>query len=47
MVTGQAAGAAAALSVKKGKTPRKLQEDIRELQQILLDQGAVLFETKI
>lgn len=47
MVTGQAAGAAAALSVKKGKTPRALQEDIKELQQILLDQGAILFETTV
>jgi hypothetical protein len=46
MVTGQAAGAAAALCVKKGITPRKLEEDVSELQQILLKQGAILYGTR-
>ena len=45
MVTGQAAGVAAALCVKQGKTPRELEKDVSELQKILLEQGAVLFET--
>ncbi len=44
MVTGQAAGVAAALAAKKGIQPRELESDVSELQQILLDQGAVLFE---
>ena len=44
MVTGQAAGAAAALCVKKGVTPRELEaeEYIKELQDILRDQGVIL-----
>lgn len=44
MVTGQAAGAAAALCVKKGVTPRQLEaeEYIKELQDILRDQGVIL-----
>ena len=42
MVTGQAAGAAAALCVKKGISPRKLEEDVSELQKILKEQGAIL-----
>lgn len=46
MVTGQAAGTAAALSVKKGVTPRALQSDIKELQDNLVGQGAILFETR-
>ena len=45
MVTGQAAGAAAALCVKKGMTPRQLEEDVSELQEILVKQGAVLTGT--
>jgi hypothetical protein len=45
MVTGQAAGAAAALCVKKGITPRQLEEDVKELQDILLQQGVVLYGT--
>ena len=45
MVTGQAAGVAAAVCVKKGITPRQLEEDITELQNILLKQGAILFDT--
>ncbi len=43
MVTGQAAGVAAALCARDGKTPRELEEDVSELQKILLEQGAVLF----
>ena len=42
MVTGQAAGVAAALCVKYGKTPRELEADVTELQTILLEQGAIL-----
>lgn len=42
MVTGQAAGAAAALCVKKGISPRKLEEDVSELQKILKEQGAII-----
>jgi len=45
MVTGQAAGVAAAVCVKKGITPRELEEDVTELQNILLKQGAILFGT--
>jgi hypothetical protein len=45
MVTGQAAGVAAAVSAKKGITPRQLEEDVTELQNILLNQGAILFGT--
>ncbi len=40
MAIGQAAGAAAALCVKNGTTPRHL--DVRQLQQTLIDQGAEL-----
>ena len=44
MVTGQAAGAAAALCVKLGVTPRQLEaeEYIKELQNILRNQGVIL-----
>ena len=45
MVTGQAAGVAAALCAKKGITPRQLEEDIAEVQNILVKQGAILFGT--
>ena len=44
MVTGQAAGTAAGLCIQKGITPRELEKDVSQLQQMLLDQGAVLFE---
>lgn len=44
MVTGQAAGMAAGLCVKQNMTPRELEQDVSELQQNLLDQGAILFE---
>jgi hypothetical protein len=46
MVTGQAAGVAAAICARKGITPRQLEEDVSELQDILVKQGAVLFGTK-
>jgi hypothetical protein len=45
MVTGQAAGAAAALCVKKNITPRQLENQVKDLQDILVKQGAILFET--
>ena len=43
MVTGQAAGVAAALCARDGKTPRELEKDVSELQKKLLDQGAILY----
>lgn len=43
MVTGQAAGVAAALCARDNKTPRMLENDVSELQKILLDQGAILY----
>jgi hypothetical protein len=45
MVTGQAAGVAAAVCSRKGLTPRQLEQDVSELQDILLKQGAILFGT--
>jgi hypothetical protein len=45
MVTGQAAGVAAALCAKKNVTPRILEADVTELQRILVDQGAILTGT--
>ncbi len=42
MITGQAAGVAAALCARDGKTPRELEKDVSELQKILLEQGAIL-----
>jgi len=45
MVTGQAAGVAAALCTKKNITPRQLEEDVSELQKILVKQGAILYGT--
>jgi hypothetical protein len=45
MVTGQAAGVAAAVCAKKGVTPRGLEEDVTELQEILVKQGAILYGT--
>lgn len=41
MATGEAAGAASALSIRLGVTPRNV--DIAQLQKILLNQGALLF----
>jgi hypothetical protein len=46
MASGQAAGIAAALCAKKGITPRQLEQDVSELQDILVNQGAILFGTK-
>jgi len=45
MVTGQAAGVAAAICARKGLTPRQLEADVSELQEILLKQGAILYGT--
>jgi hypothetical protein len=45
MVTGQAAGVAAAVCAKKGITPRQLEADVSEVQDILVKQGAILFGT--
>jgi len=42
LVTGQAAGVAAALCAKRGVTPRELEADVSELQEILRGQGAIL-----
>ncbi|MCL1896255.1 MAG: FAD-dependent oxidoreductase [Clostridiales bacterium] len=43
MVTGQAAGVAAAICARTGKTPRDLENDYGELQKTLLEQDAILF----
>lgn len=43
MVTGQAAGVAAALCVRGNKTPRELEKDVSQLQKILQEQGAILY----
>lgn len=45
MVTGQGAGVAAAICAKKDLTPRQLEQDLTEVQNILVEQGAVLFGT--
>jgi hypothetical protein len=45
MVTGQAAGVAAALCAKNNITPRMLEADVSELQRILVAQGAILTGT--
>jgi hypothetical protein len=45
IVTGQAAGTAAALSVKMGITPRQLEKDFSKLQDALLKQGVILYGT--
>jgi hypothetical protein len=45
MVSGQAAGVAAALCAKKNITPRMLEADVSELQRILVAQGAILTGT--
>ena len=45
MVTGQAAGVAAAVCAKKGVTPRQLEKDVSEVQDILQKQGAILYGT--
>jgi hypothetical protein len=45
MVTGQAAGVAAAVCARKGITPRQLEQDVSELQDILVKQGVILYGT--
>jgi len=45
IVTGQAAGVAAALCVKSGITPRELEKDVKKLQEVLLQQGVILYGT--
>lgn len=45
MVWGQAAGIAAALCAKKGLSPRQMEKDVKELQDILVKQGAILTGT--
>lgn len=45
IVTGQAAGCAAAVSVKEGITPRELEDHVKDLQKVLLKQGAILYGT--
>jgi len=47
MVTGQAAGTAAGLCIKKGITPREMEKDVTDLQKFLVDQGAILFECPV
>ena len=44
-VTGQAAGCAAAICAKKNITPRQLEENVKELQELLLEQKAILYGT--
>ncbi|MDR2433757.1 MAG: FAD-dependent oxidoreductase [Treponema sp.] len=46
IVTGQAAGAAAALCAKKGITPREMEKDVSELQDVLRKQDVILDGTK-
>jgi hypothetical protein len=46
MATGQAGGVAAAICARKDISPRQLEADVSELQDILGKQGAVLFGTK-
>jgi hypothetical protein len=43
IITGQAAGVAAALCSQYGITPRELEKDVSELQKILQQQGAILY----
>jgi hypothetical protein len=45
MVTGQAAGVAAALCAMQNITPRELEKDVSKLQEILVKQGAILHGT--
>lgn len=42
MIWGQAAGTAAAVCVRNGKTPRELEADVSEVQDILRKNGAIL-----
>lgn len=43
IVTGQAAGTAAALCIRMGVTPRQLEKDVKKLQEALLQQGVILY----
>jgi len=43
IVTGQAAGTAAALCIRIGVTPRQLEKDVKKLQEALLQQGVILY----
>ncbi len=45
LATGQAAGIAAALCARKNIAPRQLEKDVKELQAILVKQGAILTGT--
>ncbi|MDR1206264.1 MAG: FAD-dependent oxidoreductase [Peptococcaceae bacterium] len=45
IISGQAAGVAAALCARDGDTPRELEKDVKELQAILVKQGAILTGT--
>jgi len=45
MASGQAAGVAAALCARDAITPRMLESDVKELQRILVEQGAILTGT--
>lgn len=45
MVTGQAAGVASAICAQDGITPRELENDVSKLQSILIEQGAIIFDT--
>ncbi len=45
IISGQAAGVAAAICVKHGISPRELEKDVTELQEILVQQGAILTGT--
>jgi len=45
MVTGQAAGVAAEICTRRNLTPRQLEGDVSELQDMLQKQGAILFGT--
>jgi len=45
MVTGQAAGVAAAICAIENISPRELEKDVSELQRILKEQGAILTGT--
>jgi hypothetical protein len=45
MITGQAAGVAAAICARKSITPRQLEEDVSELHDVLRKQGSILSGT--
>jgi len=45
VVGGGTSGVAAVVCIRKGITPRQLEDDVTELQNSLLKQGAILFGT--